>query len=195
MTAPEQLSPDQVKEFVTAGHFDLNRVKAMLAETPDLLNSVHFWSEDQPETALAAASHVGNRVIAEFLLERGVPMTVCTAAMLGLIEHVREFLEDDPSLANARGAHHIPILFHAALSGETDLTDLLLAEGNNCEGIDDALHAATGYGHLDMVRWLLAHGAHNVNAQDWQGKTPLAIALENEDDDIATLLRSRGASE
>lgn len=195
MTAREPLSPDQIKEFVTAGHFDLTTVKTMLAETPALLNSVHYWTEDQPETALAAASHVGNRAIAEFLLERGAPMTICTAAMLGLTEHVREFLEDDPALANARGAHHIPILFHAALSGETDLTRLLLAEGNNREGIDDALHAAAGYGHLDMVRWLLANGASDINVKDWQGKTPLAVALENEDDDMATLLRSHGASE
>src|SRR5215471_7157454 len=121
-------SPPQelVEQFVIAAHFNLPRVKELYEQHPELLNIA--WAKFE-ETALAAASHTGQRAIAEYLLAQGAPMAICTAAMLGDTEAVTSFLHDDPGLANARGAHGIPIMFHAAMSGNTDVTELLLKHG------------------------------------------------------------------
>ncbi len=143
------------------------------------------------ETALAAASHMGNRAIAEYLLEQGAPMTVCTAAMLGMTERVAEYLDADESQANARGAHGISIMFHAAMSGNTDVTELLLARGGG-EDMNDALHGAIDHGHTKMVAWLLEHGVTDINEPNFQGKPALTVAQEKGHSDIEAMLLKYG---
>jgi ankyrin repeat protein len=194
MAADGQLTPEIIREFVIASHFNFDKVRAMLAERPTLLTAQHQWGENDYEDGLGAASHVGNRPIAEFFLDQGVPLTICAAAVLGRTADVAKFIEADSAQANAQGAHRIPILFHAALSGDTGLTDLLLNAGCN-EGFDDALHGAIMYGHAEMVDWLLEHGASNLQVLNYEGKTPLKKAVELGHTAIADKLRSRGATE
>src|SRR6476659_10012492 len=112
----ETVSQELIEPFVIAAHGDFDKVQELYAAHPEMLNVP--WARFD-ETALAAASHMGNRPIAEFLLSAGAPLTVCTAAMLGMRDDVERFIDEDPSLANARGAHGIPIMFHAAMSGDT----------------------------------------------------------------------------
>jgi ankyrin repeat protein len=190
MDTPAEPSPERVEEFVIAAHGNLDKVRTMLAETPALLNIP--WARFN-ETPLAAASHVGNRAIAEYLLAAGAPLTVCTAAMLGQTDQVAAFLAGDPTLANATGAHGIPILFHAALSGNTAVADLLVGAGGGA-GQDAALHGAVAPGHLAMTRWLLERGA-DPNTLDYAGKTPLRVALDAGHAAIADLLRAQGGRE
>lgn len=184
------VSQELVEPFVLAAHGNLEKVQALYAEHPEVLNVP--WAKFD-ETALAAASHMGNRAIAEFLLSAGAPLTVCAAATLGLVEDLERFLDDDPALVNARGAHGIPIMFHAAMSGETRVTDMLLARGGG-EGINAALHGAIMHGRTNMVRWLLEHGVTDLNTSNFEGKTPLQIASEHGEVEIADMLRERGAS-
>jgi ankyrin repeat protein len=187
------LSPEMVKEFVIASHFDLPKVQAMLKDEPALLTVVHDWGESGLEDGIGAAAHVGNRKIAEFFLAQGVPLNICVAAMLGRAEDVKAFLELDPALANARGAHGIPVMFHAAMSGNTEVADLLRQHGCN-EGYSAALHGAIAHRHKNMVAWLLDNGATELEALDFQGKTPLQQATETNQADIADLLRQHGAT-
>ena len=194
MTVDPQLTPEIIREFVIASHFNLEKVRSMFAQQPALLTVQHQWGENDFEDGLGAASHVGNRPIAEFFLAQGVPLSICAAAMLGRTADVAAFIQADPAKANAQGAHRIPILFHAALSGDTALTDLLLASGCN-EGFDDALHAAIMFGHDDMFNWLLEHGATNLQVLNYEGKSPLKKAIELGHTAIADTLRSRGAVE
>ena len=49
-------------------------------------------------------------------------------------------------------------------------------------------------GHRDVAALLIAGGA-DVNARDNDGKTPLQIAVEKEEDVIADFLRAHGARE
>src|SRR5258707_2145353 len=123
------LDNELVKTFVIAAHSDLPTVQKMLAEQPDLLNVEYDWGPGGRETGIGAAAHVGDRAIAEFFLARGVPSNICVAAMLGRTDEVRQALNNDPSLANARGAHGISVLFHAAMSGNIEIAGLLLAAG------------------------------------------------------------------
>jgi ankyrin repeat protein len=188
-----EFTPDFIRDYVIAAHFNLEKVKSLLQEHPSLLNVAYQWGEDDFEDGLGAASHVGNRPIAEFYLSQGAPLTICAAAMLGRTDDVLAFLDSDPALANATGAHKIPVMFHAAMSGKTEITDLLLERGGG-EGINHALHGAISHGHLEMARWLLEHGAkEDLAVLNYEGKTPLQKATELGYADIADLLKQYGA--
>ncbi len=191
MTDSAPLASDTIKSFVLAAHGNLAAVQTMLAEQPALLNAQHDWGPSGLEDAIGAAAHVGNRPIAEFLLAQGAQNNICVAAMLGKRDQVSAFLDGDPALANARGAHGITLMFHAAMSGEIAVTSLLHERGST-EGYSHALHGAIAHQHPDMVAWLLANGATDPNVLDYAGKTPLERALEHDPSPIADLLRANG---
>ena len=186
----KELTQDYIREFILAGHGNLAKVQAMLNDDPRLLN-VMF--EEWKETALGAASHVGNRPIAEYLLQQGAPMNICTAAMLGDKATVARFLQDDRAQATATGAHDLTVLYHTAISGNTEIADLLVQYGGG-EGASHALHPAIGRGHVGMVKWLLEHGAATT-ALDYQGKTPLKAAVEKGNQEIVELIKHYGVLE
>jgi hypothetical protein len=130
-TAPLQvvpsppLAPDLVKEFVIAGHGNLQKVKDMLAQQPGLLNAAWDWQAGDFETALEGAGHVGNREIAEFLLSRGARMNVFVAAMLGKIQIVKATLTEFPDLKTSKGPHGLMLIHHATKGGSTEVLDYL----------------------------------------------------------------------
>lgn len=182
--ATADLTQEEIRAFVLPAHGDLAKVEEMLVADPRLLNACY---EEWQETALGAASHIGNRPIAEFLLSQGAPLTICTAAMLGLADEVAAFVAADPSLANGNGAHGISVLYHAALSGDTAIAELLTVHGNS-QNPDQPLLGAVTHGHTSMAQWLLDRGA-DLTATDWQGKTALQIATARGHDEMVDLLR------
>lgn len=111
------LNPELVKQFVGAAHKDFDKVKSMLAETPDLLNSVNNLGGWDWEDAIGAAGHVGARDTALFLLAQGARPTICVAAMLGELTLVKSFIASFPEMKNAVGPHKISILRHARAGG------------------------------------------------------------------------------
>jgi uncharacterized protein len=194
MVSSTEPATDQIREFVLAGHGNLARVTEMLAETPGLLNAAYQWRDDDYETALQAAAHVGNRAIAEYLLAQGAPLDICTAAMLGRQADVERFVADDPAQIDAAGAHGISLLTHAALSGDLALVRWLFAHGARA-GTSAALHNAVSLGHVELVRWLLQNGDPDLSWKNYEGKTALTIATERGLEPIAQLLRVHGATE
>jgi ankyrin repeat protein len=184
-------TPEQIKDFVIAGHGNLPKVQAMLAETPALLNVAQAWSGTDHETAIQAAAHVGARPVAEFLLAHGAPLAIPTAAMLGRIEAVQQLLAEQPGRVKEAGAHGIPLLPHAALSGIVELIALLHGCGAT-EGASYALGNAVTSGHLEAARWLLANAHPNLSWQNYQGKTPLALAKESGNAAMVELLEGAG---
>jgi len=183
----EEPAQEDVEAFVLAAHGDLSTVMRLHATRPALRDA--RWQKFN-ETALEAASHMGRREIAAYLLTAGAPPTICAVAMLGQTERVAAVLDADPALAHARGAHGIPVLFHAALSGRTEIADLLLARAGPA-GLEDAgaaLHGAVWPGHMAMTAWLLDHGA-DANTPNFAGRTPLRVALDGGHTALADLLR------
>jgi ankyrin repeat protein len=187
-------TPDQIREFVIAGHGNLPKVQAMLAENPALLNLAYAWSEGDHETALQAAAHVGSVPVAEFLLAQGAPLAIPTAAMLGRQAEVARRLDEDPHQIEALGAHGIPLLPHAALSGAVPLVQMLFERGAR-SGVSFALSNAVTQGHLELTRWLLQNARPDLGWKNWQDKTALAIAVELGHTELADLLRGHGAAE
>jgi len=179
MSQPTALEPDQIRAFVLAGHGNLDQVKELLASEPGLLNVAYAWSDSDHETALQAAAHVGNSAIAEYLLGEGAPLDICTAAMLGRRAEVERFVADDPSQIYANGAHAIPLLTHAAYSGDVALVQWLM-EHDARTGVSAALFNAVNKRHEELTRWLLLHGDPDLSWQNYEGKTALMIAIEHE---------------
>jgi len=188
-----QPTTDEIREFVIAGHGNLAKVKQILATHPDLLNVAYEWRAGDTETALQGAAHVGSREVAEFLLSEGAPLDICTAAMLGRREDVERFLQEDPAKINSNGAHGIPLLTHAAISGDVGLVEMLYRQGAT-SGVSPGLSLAVSKGHHDVARWLLENGSPDLTWKNFQGKTALEIANENGSHAIAKVLVDHGAN-
>jgi ankyrin repeat protein len=120
-----RLDPDLVREFVIAGHGNLDRTRELLEKTPALINAAWDWGGGDWETALGGASHMGNKAIADFLLAKGARMDVFCAAATGRIEIVKAFLADEPKVIDLKGPHGIPLLRHAEMGKQEAVVELL----------------------------------------------------------------------
>lgn len=97
---------------------DLNRVKELLVQEPDLVNATWDWGDGESETALGAAAHMGRSDIANYLLEHGARLDIFAAAMLGKLGIVNAALAAYPDALNTPGPHGIPLITHAQAGGE-----------------------------------------------------------------------------
>jgi hypothetical protein len=118
METKPALDAKLVQEFVGNAHGDLNRVRALLAQEPGLINATWDWGGGDFETALGAASHMGRRDIAEYLLEHGARLDIFAAAMLGQLDIVKAALAAFPEAVKTPGPHGIPLIAHAQAGGE-----------------------------------------------------------------------------
>ena len=194
MTQEKSLSKEEVQEFVVAGHFNLDKVQKMLTANPALLNAVYDWgTQGGPETAVQASAHVGNRVIAEFLLGKGAPLEICTAAMLNRDEDVRGRIRADAQMAKAAGAHGITLLAHAAFSRNPALVRFVYESGG-IAGASLALQNAVTTGNVEIVQWLLDNAGAEIDSKNFEGKTPLRVAKDRNDQMMVKLLSGRGAT-
>ena len=130
-TTPASLPPDRVKDFVIAGHGNLEKVKQLLAETPNLLYATWDWGGGDFETAIEGAGHVGNKDIANYLIDKGARTNLFVLTMLGKTEIVKGFIEVYPSFLEARGPHGFSFLHHAQRGGENakELLDYFASKG------------------------------------------------------------------
>jgi hypothetical protein len=109
--------PFLAKEIVGVSHGNISRVKELVSKHQTLAQASWDWGFGDWETALGAASHVGNRAIAEFLIENGAPPTIFSATMLGQLDVVRAFAAVVPDVNRLRGPHSIPLINHARAGG------------------------------------------------------------------------------
>ncbi|KAA0276705.1 MAG: ankyrin repeat domain-containing protein [Chloroflexi bacterium] len=107
-----------VEEFVSVAHGNFARVKEMLEAEPALVNATWDWGSGDFETALGAASHMGNKKIANYLLEHGARLDVFAAAMLGRLEVVKAALTAYPDALKTPGPHGISLIAHAEAGGD-----------------------------------------------------------------------------
>jgi ankyrin repeat protein len=163
--APFQLAqPDLpqswINEFVINAHFNFERVKQMLGHSADLLNGRPTWNE----LAVEAAAHMGNEAICAFLLDRGAPYSLCTAAMSGDTAAAKKYLAEDPVRVRERGAHDFPLLWYPIFGEEhVETAEALIAAGadprDGIRGVT-ALHVAAQRGQSKMAELLVAKGAN-----------------------------------
>jgi hypothetical protein len=107
-----------VQEFVGNAHGDLKRVQELLVQEPALINACWDWGGGDFETGLGAASHMGRKEIACFLLDQGARLDIFAAAMLGKLEIVKAALAVFPESIHTAGPHGIPLIAHAKVGGD-----------------------------------------------------------------------------
>ena len=114
-----------VREMVGAAHAKPDRVRELLRESPRLANASWDWGFGDWETALGAASHVGNPEIAEMLLAAGARADLFTHAMLGHIDVVRATIIAMPGIERVRGPHGLTLAHHARQGEATAVIEYL----------------------------------------------------------------------
>ncbi len=117
----EQLDKKVVEEFVSVSHSKMDVVKSLLEEYPNLINAAHDWKYGDFETGLGAASHVGHKELARFLLEKGAQANIFTACLFGEIDIIKPMLLAFPNTLHAKGPHGFTLLHHAQKGGDEAL--------------------------------------------------------------------------
>lgn len=133
-TLPESFprqDPAIAREVVGASHSNLERIKELVSARPALARASWEWGYGDWETALGAASHVGNKAIAAVLLAAGAHPTIFSAAMLGQLEVVKAFVTASPGIQRTQGPHGLSLLHHARAGESTEVVKYL-------EGLGDA---------------------------------------------------------
>ncbi|KAF5839189.1 ankyrin repeat-containing domain protein [Dunaliella salina] len=133
--------------------------EAVIQRCLEIGANVNWYTQEEKDTALHAASACGSRHIVQVLLEKG-------------------------ALTEKANADGVTPLHVASRDGHVNIMRLLLAKGavvdseNKWDGTP--LHDACEYGHPDAVKVLLDQGA-DIEKEDGYKKTPLLYACEEGD--------------
>jgi hypothetical protein len=109
--------PALVREVVGVSHRDLKRVQELVERQPALARASIDWGYGDWESCIDAASHVGNKPIAEFLLANGARPTIFSAAMMGQLDVVKAFIAARPGVQSTLGPHGLTLMWHAKQGG------------------------------------------------------------------------------
>jgi hypothetical protein len=107
------MDDNMVSGIVGASHGNFDKVKELVNNRPELAGASWDWGFGDWETALGAASHVGRRDIAEFLIAHGARPDIFTYTMMGMLKSVQEIIETVPGIQSHNGPHGITLLQHA----------------------------------------------------------------------------------
>jgi|GEM_PF-1157688 len=191
-----------VNEYVAVSHGSLPRMRELLALYPSLLLVNASWNE----LAVEAGAHTGFKDGVRLQLDQGAPCAMPTAAMMGMVAHVRAQLREDPLRIHECGAHNMPLIWFPAIGGggaeQLEIARLLLDAGAEVDAHkrgQTALHWAARGGQMEMAELLLARGAA-VDARAWlttgerETTTPLALARKSGHAAMIELLQRHGAA-
>ena len=151
-------APDVVREIVGASHTELDKVKALVTARPALAKASWDWGFGDWESALGAASHMGRRDIAEFLLANGARPSIFSAAMLGQVDVVRAFVQASPGVQRIPGPHGIPLMRHAIAGGDEAKS---VAEYLESLGDADQRRASVEVSANELERYVGTYGFGN----------------------------------
>ncbi len=169
-TFPHQ-PPAMVREAVAASHGNVKRIRELVDAHPALARAAYDWGFGDWEDCLGAASHVGNREIAEYLISKGARPTLYSATMFGQLDTVKAFIAAQPGAQRIAGPHSISLLAHAKAGGaaaaavHSYLESLGDADGPKPEPISDEEKAALvgsyvfGRGAADRIEITVDRGS------------------------------------
>lgn len=189
---------------INFGHYEVAELLFASGARPDIYEAAAIGRTE----TVAELLEEDARRINSYSPEGWTPLHL--AAHFGYCETV-EFLLARGADANAVARHPVRTTpLHGALFGKaifghcSELIKILLARGadvNIKRGGDGwsrsgwtALHYIAGYGFADLIEPVLDRGA-DIHARDAEGHTPLTLAVEGGHEEVAEILRRRGARE
>ena len=139
------MNDEMVSGVVGASHGNFDKVKELVNARPELAGASWDWGFGDWETALGAASHVGRRDIAEFLIANGARPDIFTYAMMGMLKSVQEIIETIPGIQTHNGPHGITLLQHA--KNRLEAKDISSSDVAN---VNKVISYLEGLGNADM---------------------------------------------
>lgn len=112
------LDPDLARKAVGFSHGNFSGLKEIIDRYPMVARAAIDWGFGDWESCIGAASHVGNREIADYLISKGARPDIFTFAMLGNLAAVKAMIEAMPGVQRIPGPHGITLLAHARNGGE-----------------------------------------------------------------------------
>lgn len=149
-------------------------------------------------SAVLTALYHGQNDIARLLASSGARIDFPEACALGDLERVRELLDADPSLLDARSADGFPPLGLAIFFRHPDVAKFLIERGADVNVAAEntqrvaPVHAAAAVRDVETMTLLLEHGA-DPDAVQQMDVTPLHGAASRGDVEMAKLLLAHGA--
>lgn len=124
------IDPEIISEVVGKSHFNLDRVKELVDTRHELAKASWQWRFGDFESAIGAASHVGRRDIALYLISKGASPSIFTYAMLGEFDIIKSVINANPGIQKNTGPHGISLLDHA-FAGERMKDKMTIKELDN----------------------------------------------------------------
>ncbi len=145
---------------------------------------------------LRLALAAGHGPVAQLLASTGARQDVLTLAGLGRTGALAKVIQDGADTDAADGTGRT-VVHYAAVNGRKEAVRLVLDQGARVDFADahggrTPLHYAAEHGHADVAELLLARGAA-VNVIDSKGPSPVCMALDSLDEDVAKPLLESGA--
>jgi uncharacterized protein len=189
-------SKSRFLEAVKSG--DLNKVKALMAQEPPLVNA----TDEGGVAVVLVATYHGHKAVADALIAAGAQLDVFGAAATGQTRRLQALLKEDPRQVDRFSPDGFTALHLAAFFGQAEEVDLLLTHGadpktvskNSMRAfpINSASASANEKAVVGVCGALLARGA-NATSRMEGGNTPLHEAAQRGNLELAKLLISKGA--
>ena len=186
-------SSRQLETAVKQG--DIDQVRTILAENPDLVNA----TDQRSLPLILTALYVQQSASAKALIEAGAYLSIHSAAAVGDLDRVQTLIEGWSGWLNAVGLDGFTPLHLAAYFGQEEAAIWLIENGADVKAIAQnqmgisATHAAAACGAHPILAALLAHGA-DVDAQQQGGYTILHQAAHRNDIEMLNLCFQYGAN-
>lgn len=174
---------------------DLTRVNEFLSKDRGIVNA----RTANGFSAVTLAAYYGKDDVLKAVLALRPTLTLHEAAIVGDLERVMEFVEQDANLASDTSAPDgFSPLGLAAHFGRRDVAEYLIAKGADVnfaarESGFTALTGAIAGGHPDLVRILIEAGADVNHRYEEQQFSPLITAAADGDPEIVEMLIASGA--
>lgn len=177
----------QLVEYARDGNLD--EFRKLLYREPELINE----TLESGESPLIAALYNGKMEIVDYLLEKGIAVTIHEAAALGDEQTIAYLLDYEGGLIHEYSYDGWTPLHLAAFFGALEAVQLLLDRGADIHAIsknhllNTPLHAATAAKRTGVVHLLLQKGA-DVSSRQKKGQTVLHMAVDHFDIQMVRML-------
>lgn len=173
---------------------DAERARTLLRDRPELAEE----RDENGVSALMLSFYYGLAIGDELREARTTPLDFFEAATVGDVARLRELLDEDSSVVNARSPDDTTALHFAAFFAQPEAVRLLLERGADVHSVSPTfgnvtpLHSAAAAKSPEIVHALLEAGA-DPNARQTDSFRPLHAAAQNGDIEMARDLLAHGA--